>query len=76
MKFDKATLKARFDELVAQRDAIRAASAPLRASRDAIESEARAKTDKLDGQIRTIETDLVTVKEELSFIDAQIKRFA
>lgn len=74
MTFDKVALKARFDELVAQRDAIRASSAPLRASRDAIEAEARAKTDRLDAQIRTAEDGLVAIKQELSFLDAQIKR--
>jgi len=74
MTFDKATLKARFYELAAKRDVIRASSAPLRASRDVIEAEARAKTDRLDAQIRTAEDGLVAIKQELSFLDAQIKR--
>jgi uncharacterized coiled-coil DUF342 family protein len=67
-KFDIAAAKARFHELRAQRDSIRDKSAPLRAERDRIEADIRARLAKLDEEIRVVEVPLAPVKEEMAFL--------
>jgi uncharacterized coiled-coil DUF342 family protein len=68
MTFNIASAQARFHELKAQRDSIRDKAAPLRAERDKIEAEMRARLAKIDEEIRAIESPLTPVKEEMAFL--------
>jgi uncharacterized coiled-coil DUF342 family protein len=68
MTFNIASAQARFHELKAQRDSIRDKAAPLRAERDKIEAEMRARLAKIDEEIRAIEAPLTPVKEEMAFL--------
>jgi len=68
MTFNIASARARFHELKAQRDELRAISAPLRAERDRIEAEATARVRDIDSQIRAAEQALPSIKEELAFL--------
>jgi uncharacterized coiled-coil DUF342 family protein len=68
MSFNIASAQARFHELKAQRDSIRDQSAPLRAERDRIEADMRARLAKLDEDIRAVEAPLAPVKEEMAFL--------
>jgi hypothetical protein len=68
MTFNIASAQARFHELRAVRDGIRDKAAPLRAERDRIEAEMRARLAKLDEDIRAVEEPLAPVKEEMAFL--------
>jgi chromosome segregation ATPase len=68
MSFNIASAQARFHELRAVRDSIRDKAAPLRAERDRIEGEMRARLAKLDEEIRAVEEPLTPVKEEMAFL--------
>jgi uncharacterized coiled-coil DUF342 family protein len=70
------TLKERFKEACAERDAILAKSAPLRIKRDAIIAKARdlEKTaDPLNEQIRKAETGLFDLHNEIATISRALK---
>ena len=70
------TLKARFKEAVAQREAIIAKAAPLRVKRDVILAKAREieKTaDPLNEQIRKAEAGLFDLHNEIATISRALK---
>lgn len=73
MMFDLPNMRKRFHDLIRQRDAIRATSAPMRQTRDAIEGEARAQTEVIDAQVRESEAPLAAIKEELSILEGVLK---
>lgn len=64
----KLKLQKQFRELQARRDAILAASGPLRAQRDQVANEARARELTLNAQIREIEKDLPKIDEDLAML--------
>ena len=68
MKFDQQTMATRFHELLAQRDAIREKSAPLRVERGRIEEEFDAEAAKIDAAVAEIEQALPPVKAEMAII--------
>jgi hypothetical protein len=70
------TLRVRFKQACAERDAIIAKSAPLRIKRDAIIAKARdlEKTaDPLDEQIRKVEAGLFDLHNEIATIARALK---
>lgn len=68
MEFDPDTLRARFAELGATRDAILAVSAPLREARDACVNEARATETTLNAGIAEVEDGLFAIDQERAMI--------
>jgi hypothetical protein len=64
----KAQQRARFWELTAAAEAIRAKSEPLRKARDAFISEAKAKDRDLVAKIRAAETELFDIEAERTFL--------
>jgi hypothetical protein len=65
MSETKALLTQQFEKLAAAREAILAASGPLRADRDRIKNEARAKAEALNVQIKEVEKDLPQISMDL-----------
>lgn len=66
--FDPDTMRKRFHELGAQRDAITAKSAPLRARREAAVHLYESVARPLEAQIREIETGLYEIDQERAVI--------
>ncbi len=66
--FDKDSMIKRFHELGAKREAIKAASNPLRAKRDAYAAESDATLRAMDDQIREAERGLFEIEQERAII--------
>lgn len=61
MSNTKELLRARFDELNKQRDAILAASGPLREERDRLVNDARARENEINARIKEAERGLYEI---------------
>lgn len=71
MKFDVEAMKARFHELVDQREAIYAKTAPLRAKRDAIVNEAAAlaaTAKPIEAQYLAMEAPIADIGQEIAML--------
>lgn len=66
--FDPDTLRKRFHELNARRDAILAVAMPLRAARDAFSAEADAKLAAMKADILKAEAGLFEIDQERAVI--------
>jgi hypothetical protein len=64
--FTPEAMRARFHELKAQREAIKAVSDPIRAERDAHVQAARAKEDELTAALKAAEEGLFDLDMEMA----------
>jgi uncharacterized coiled-coil DUF342 family protein len=68
MKYNPEAMRARFAELQAQAEAIRAKSGPLREKRDALVNEAGEKERALNEKIAEAEAGLFEIDNEIALI--------
>lgn len=66
--YSPEAMRARFAELVVQRDAIRAVVDPLREARDAHVQAARATEDEMNEEIRTASEGLYEIDQEIGVL--------
>jgi hypothetical protein len=71
--FDEATMRKRFHELTAQRNAILTKSVPLREKRDAHVNAARETEAKMNAEIKKAEAGLFEIEQERAALVRALK---